>query len=154
MHLVLVGLSHHTAPLELRERLGVTRTMLPAALDALADAGCDDAVVLSTCNRTEVYAVATDADGMASRIVHHLAAAHHVPIAQLEPSLYTRTDADAARHLFRVSAGLDSLVVGEPEILGQVKEAYRVANETRGTGALINRLFHGAFGIGKRVRTE
>lgn len=154
MHLVLVGLSHHTAPLELRERLGVTRTMLPAALDALAGAGCDDAVVLSTCNRTEVYAATSDATAMARQIVQHLAEAHGVPLEALEPSLYSRVDADAARHLFRVSAGLDSLVVGEPEILGQVKDAYRVANETRGTGAIINRLFHGALGVGKRVRTE
>lgn len=154
MHLVLVGLSHHTAPLELRERLGVTRTMLPATLDALAGAGCDDAVVLSTCNRTEVYAAAYDPSDMTQRVVVHLGAAHGVALSALEPSLYSRVDADAARHLFRVAAGLDSLVVGEPEILGQVKDAYRVANETRGTGALINRLFHGAFGIGKRVRAE
>jgi glutamyl-tRNA reductase len=128
--------------------------MLPATLDALANAGCDDVVVLSTCNRTEVYAATVDPQGMASRIAEYLGTAHGVPREILEPSLYTRVDADAARHLFRVAAGLDSLVVGEPEILGQVKEAYRVANETRGTGALINRLFHGAFGIGKRVRTE
>jgi glutamyl-tRNA reductase len=154
MHLVLVGLSHHTAPLALRERLGVTKTMLPARLDALAGAGCDDAVVLSTCNRTEVYVATSDPATMALRIVEHLCAAHDVPRETLEPCLYTRVDADAARHLFRVACGLDSLVVGEPEILGQVKEAYRVANETRGTGALVNRLFHGAFGIGKRVRTE
>lgn len=154
MHLVLVGLSHHTAPLQLRERLGVTRTMLPATLDALAGAGCDDAVVLSTCNRTEVYAAAADAAAMTARITTHLADAHGLALETLEPSLYTRIDADAARHLFRVAAGLDSLVVGEPEVLGQVKDAYRVANETRGTGALINRVFHGAFGIGKRVRTE
>lgn len=154
MHLVLVGLSHHTAPLELRERLGVTRTMLPAALDALAAIGCDDVVVLSTCNRTEVYAAAADAPATTARIARHLADAHGVAHERLEPSLYTRVDADAARHLFRVSAGLDSLVVGEPEILGQVKEAYRVANETHGTSALINRVFHGAFGLGKRVRAE
>jgi glutamyl-tRNA reductase len=154
MHLVLVGLSHHTAPLELRERLGVTRTMLPATLDALANVGCDDAVVLSTCNRTEVYAATSDTTGMTDRLVRHLAESHGVALTVLEPSLYSRVDGDAARHLFRVAAGLDSLVVGEPEILGQVKDAYRVANETRGTGALINRLFHGAFGIGKRVRAE
>lgn len=154
MHLVLVGLSHHTAPLELRERLGVTTSMLPAALDALAAAGCTDAVLLSTCNRTEVYAAATDPAEMTTRLTHHLAQTHGVALEQLEPSLYARVDADAARHLFRVAAGLDSLVVGEPEILGQVKEAYRIANETHGTGALINRVFHGAFGIGKRVRSE
>lgn len=154
MHLVLVGLSHHTAPLVLRERLGVPRTMLPAELDALANIGCDDAVVLSTCNRTEIYAATFDPQTMADTLVQHLANRHGVPRDALEASLYTRVDADAARHLFRVAAGLDSLVVGEPEILGQVKDAYRVANETRGTGALINRLFHGALGVGKRVRTE
>src|SRR5690606_30489766 len=135
-------------------RLGVTTSMLPAALDALAAAGCTDAVLLSTCNRTEVYAAATDPAEMTTRLTHHLAQTHGVALEQLEPSLYARVDADAARHLFRVAAGLDSLVVGEPEILGQVKEAYRIANETHGTGALINRVFHGAFGIGKRVRSE
>jgi glutamyl-tRNA reductase len=154
MHLVLVGLSHHTAPLEVRERIGVSRSMVPAALDRLADDGCDDAVLLSTCNRTEVYAVATEPAVMAERIVACLADYRGVGREDIETALYVRADADAARHLFRVAAGLDSLVVGEPEILGQVKDAYKAASEARGTGSVINRLFHGAFAIGKRVRTE
>ena len=154
MHLVLVGLSHHTAPLEVRERIGVSRSMVPAALDRLANDGCDDAVLLSTCNRTEVYAVATEPAVMAERIVACLADYRGVGREDIDTALYMRADADAARHLFRVAAGLDSLVVGEPEILGQVKDAYKVASEARGTGSVINRLFHGAFAIGKRVRTE
>ena len=154
MHLVLVGLSHHTAPLELRERIGISRSMLPAALDRLANEGCDDAVLLSTCNRTEVYASTTDPNAVGRRIVDCLAEYRGVPSEAIESALYVRTDADAARHLFRVAAGLDSLVVGEPEILGQVKDAYKVASEARGTGNVINRLFHGAFAIGKRVRTD
>jgi glutamyl-tRNA reductase len=154
MPLVLVGLSHHTAPLEVRERIGISRSMLPAALDRLANEGCDDAVLLSTCNRTEVYAVAADPTAMGERIVACLSDYRGVRREDIDAALYVRTDADAARHLFRVAAGLDSLVVGEPEILGQVKDAYKSASEARGTGAVINRLFHGAFAIGKRVRTE
>lgn len=154
MHLVLVGLSHHTAPLEVRERIGISRSMVPAALDRLATDGCDDAVLLSTCNRTEVYAVAADPALMGERIIGCLADYRGVSREDIDAALYVRMDADAARHLFRVSAGLDSLVVGEPEILGQVKDAYKVASESRGTGSVINRLFHGAFAIGKRVRTD
>ena len=154
MHLVLVGLSHHTAPVDVRERIGISRSMVPAALDRLANEGCEDAVLLSTCNRTEVYAVADDPTAMGRRIIDCLAEYRGVPREDIDASLYVRTDADAARHLFRVAAGLDSLVVGEPEILGQVKDAYKVASEERGTGAVINRLFHGAFAIGKRVRTD
>lgn len=154
MHLVLVGLSHHTAPLEVRERIGISRSMVPAALDRLAADGCDDAVLLSTCNRTEVYAVTSDPAAMGERIIGCLADYRGVRREEIDAALYVRTDADAARHLFRVAAGLDSLVVGEPEILGQVKDAYKVASEGRGTGSVINRLFHGAFAIGKRVRTK
>ena len=154
MHLVLVGLSHHTAPVEVREQIGISRSMVPAALDKLANDGCDDAVLLSTCNRTEVYAVAADPIGMGERIVACLAEYRGVSRDDIDASLYVRTDADAARHLSRVAAGLDSLVVGEPEILGQVKDAYKVASDERGTGSVINRLFHGAFAIGKRVRTD
>lgn len=154
MHLVLVGISHHTAPLELRERLGISRSMLPAALGRLADEGHHDVVLLSTCNRTEVYAGAADPQITGRRVADCLADYRGVDRRLLDAALYVRSDADAARHLFRVAAGLDSLVVGEPEILGQVKDAYRTASDTQGTGALINRLFHGALGIGKRVRTD
>lgn len=154
MHLVLVGISHHTAPLELRERIGISRSMVPAVLDRLAVEGCDDAVLLSTCNRTEVYAATSDPQSTGERVVHCLTEYRGVERQALDSALYVRTDADAARHLFRVAAGLDSLVMGEPEILGQVKDAYKIASDSRGTGTLINRLFHGAFSIGKRVRTE
>ena len=154
MHLVLVGLSHHTAPVDVRERIGISRSMVPGALDKLAQDGCNDAVLLSTCNRTEVYAIAGDPVDMGARIATCLADYRGVAREEIDAALYVRTDADAARHLFRVAAGLDSLVVGEPEILGQVKDAYKVASEERGTGSVINRLFHGAFAIGKRVRTD
>jgi glutamyl-tRNA reductase len=155
MHLVLLGLSHHTAPLALRERLAFPRSRLHATLATLVsrtEAG--DAVLLSTCNRSEVYATCAEPDRAAAALADVLCSAQGVPLSTVRPHLYTRTDADAARHLFRVAAGLDSLVVGEPEILGQVKEAYRIASEAQGTGAFINRLFHGAFGVGKRVRSE
>ncbi len=154
MHLVLAGLSHHTASLDVRERIGISRSMLPAALDRLAGEGCTDAVLLSTCNRTEVYAATSDPIETGERVIACLAGYRGVAREEIDASLYLRTDADAARHLFRVAAGLDSLVVGEPEILGQVKDAYRIASDAHGTGSVLNRLFHGAFTIGKRVRTE
>jgi glutamyl-tRNA reductase len=155
MHLILVGASHSTAPLALRERLAFTRTELPAMLTILgARPETGDAVVLSTCNRTEVYATCADTGLAADTVIAFLCESRGVSSAELTPHLYVRTDADAARHLFRVAAGLDSLVIGEPEVLGQVKDAYRIASESQGTGAVINRVFHGAFGVGKRVRSE
>jgi glutamyl-tRNA reductase len=109
-------------------------------------------VVLSTCNRAEIYAVggpeAPDA------VARFFAEYHELPLARLTEHLYVRRGDEAARHLFRVAAGLDSLVVGEPQILGQVKSAYSIASDRGFTSAVINRLFHTAFGVGKRVRSE
>jgi glutamyl-tRNA reductase len=151
--LFAVGLSHRTAPIELRERVDFTRLGAAPALQALAsrDAG-SELVVLSTCNRAEIYAVAGP-DGP-DAIGRFFAEYHDVPLATLAEHLYVRRGADVAHHLFRVAAGLDSLVVGEPQILGQVKSAYGTASDHGFTGAVINRLFHSAFTVGKRVRRE
>ena len=154
MRLLVVGLSHRTAPVELRECVDFARGGLDAALTALAGRGVSvEAVVLSTCNRAEVYAVA-ESDGAVDAIGRFFSEYHQLDHRRMAEHLYTQWGADAARHLFRVAAGLDSLVVGEPQILGQVKNAYTVANDLHFTGPLTNRLFHSAFGVGKRVRTE
>jgi glutamyl-tRNA reductase len=153
-HLVLVGLSHHTAPVALRERINFSREASERTLGSLMAQGFSEGVVLSTCNRAELYASAEQPDNAREELTTFLADMHGFDRNELAPHLYSRLDEDAARHLFRVSAGLDSLVVGEPQILGQVKEAYAFAAERQWTGALLNKLFHAAFTVGKRVRSE
>jgi glutamyl-tRNA reductase len=153
MRLFAAGLSHRTAPVELRECVDFSRHGVEAALSALTARGfAREAVVLSTCNRAEVYAVAEH--DAADALTAFFSDYHQVPPAQMSEHLYVRRAADAAHHLFRVAAGLDSLVVGEPQILGQVKSAYAIAHEHQTTGPLTNRLFHSAFAVGKRVRSE
>ena len=155
MHLVLIGLSHRTAPVELRERVDFGRRGVRAALDALVQRGSiREATVVSTCNRAEIYAASDDAASGQGELTSFLAEFHGVDAGELTPHLYSNVDLEAARHLFRVAAGLESLVVGEPQILGQVKEAHTAAAEARTAGPLLNRLFHASFGVGKRVRTE
>jgi glutamyl-tRNA reductase len=154
MRLLAVGLSHRTAPVDVRERVDFARQGLGSALAALAGEGIgSEAVVLATCNRAEVYLVA-DSESAEESMARFISAYHEVEHASIAGHLYRHKGADVARHLFRVAAGLDSLVVGEPQILGQVKAAYSVAHEGRFTGAVTNRLFHAAFSAGKRVRSE
>jgi glutamyl-tRNA reductase len=158
MRLLAVGLSHRTAPVELRERVDFARAGVETALNAIAARGiAREAVVLSTCNRAEIYAGVDVVNGTADPAVaigQFFGEYHGVPHAVLADHLYVHRGAEAARHLFRVSAGLDSLVVGEPQILGQVKAAYSAAGDGQFTGAVTNRLFHSAFAVGKRVRSE
>lgn len=155
MNLLLLGASHHGTPIELRERLDFTRRGVPDALAELGQLpGLHEAVVLSTCNRAEIYAVCDDPARAGRTLTSFMSAFHDVPEPVIAPHLYVRTDAGAARHLFRVAAGLDSLVVGEPQILGQVKEAFTIASERRCTGVFLNRLFHWSFGTGKQIRSE
>ena len=155
MHLLLVGISHRTAPIELRERVDFQARGIPKALGALADRGVThEAVVLSTCNRAELYIACDDDAETKSRLIDFVSDFHDVARDQILPHVYDLSDLEAARHLFRVAAGLDSLVVGEPQILGQVKEAHAAAAEVRSAGPVLNRLFHSSFVVGKRVRTE
>lgn len=155
MRLLLVGVSHHTAPVEIREQVAFSKAKLPDALAALARASATgEAVVLSTCNRAEVYTTADDVSMGRQALAGFLSQFHEISLDQLEPHLYSQADGDAVRHLFRVAAGLDSLVVGEPQILGQVKDAYQAASDARTTGPTLNKLFHWSFAVGKRVRSE
>lgn len=154
LRLFAIGLSHRTAPIELRERVDFAREGLEAALAGLATRNIvREMAVLSTCNRAEVYAAADD-DAAVDKVAQFFGEYHGVSPTDLQSHLYVHRGADAARHLFRVAAGLDSLVVGEPQILGQVKTAYTVASEQHYTGTVLNRLFHLAFSAGKRVRSE
>ena len=155
MHLLLLGVSHRTAPVEFRERLDFSARGVGEALAALAarPSGAE-AAVLSTCNRAEIYLACEDLEQGQLDAEIFFAEFHRLPREDLRPHLYTKTDLEAVRHLFRVAAGLDSLVVGEPQILGQVKEAYGHASAQRTAGPLLNRLFTAAFTTGKRVRSE
>jgi len=154
IRLLAVGVSHRTAPVELRECVDFAREGIDAALAALAGrAVAREIVVLSTCNRAEIYGVA-DTDTAADAFGRFISEYHQVAHETLQPHLFVHRGAEAATHLFRVAAGLDSLVVGEPQILGQVKDAFATASTLKHTGALTNRLFNSAFTVGKRVRSE
>lgn len=155
MHLFLLGVSHRTAPVDLRERLDFSSRDLGAAVEALSTRpSAAEAVVLSTCNRSEIYIASSDLPRAQEDLISFLSEYHQLSPADFQPHLFSYDDAAAARHLFRVAAGLDSLVVGEPQILGQVKDAFQAASDRRCTGPLLSKLFHWSFGVGKRVRTE
>ena len=154
MRLFAVGVTHRTAPVELRECVDFARAGLESALSALTSRGlAREVVVLSTCNRAEIYGVSDD-DRAGAAFGRFISEYHRVPWDRLAPHVFEHRGADAAGHLFRVAAGLDSLVVGEPQILGQVKEAFATANGLKYTGAVTHRLFNTAFAVGKRVRSE
>ena len=155
MNLFLLGASHHSAPIDLRERIDFTRRGVPEALGEIGRrTALHEAVVLSTCNRSEIYTVCENPRHARQTLTSFMSGFHDVHESELTPHLYARNDADVVRHLFRVAAGLDSLVVGEPQILGQVKEAFTLASDLRRTGTLFNRLFPWSFAAGKRVRSE
>ncbi len=151
--IVVIGLSHRTAPLALRERLAVPAAELGADLRGLLATGAlDETVVISTCNRVEVYLAARDARAGAGAARAWLAS--RAVATSLEGHLYERAGGDAVQHAFRVASSLDSMVVGEPQILGQVKEAFGAAEAAGTTGTLLSRCFQRAFAVAKRVRSE
>lgn len=153
MPLLALGLNHQTAPLALRERVALDAGQLPAALAGLgAVPGVEEAAVLSTCNRTEVYAQV--AEGREGAVAEWLAQHHGLAPEALGDYLYEHRDEDAVRHLFRVATGLDSLVLGEPQILGQVKEAWQAARSQQRLRTPLDRLFQQSFQVAKRVRTD
>src|SRR5258708_20703203 len=156
MEIVLVGLNHRTAPVEVREKVSFNAEQARRAGDELRSRGIlEETLVLSTCNRSEVYGVPPESSHeCAPGLSSFLSEFHAVRLDVLGVSLYHHYDQEAVRHLFRVSAGLDSMLLGEAEILGQVREAYRFAHENGATGPVLNRLFQGALEGGKRVRTE
>ncbi|HJW45237.1 MAG TPA: glutamyl-tRNA reductase [Lysobacter sp.] len=151
MSLFVLGINHQTAPVSLRERVAFSGDSIPAALDALRSLpSVSEVALLSTCNRTELYAVADD-DG---RGLADWLATHPDDAGDLHAYLYKHTDADAVRHLFRVATGLDSLVLGEPQILGQVKDAWATARAAGSLSGQLDRLFQHAFATAKRARTD
>jgi glutamyl-tRNA reductase len=155
MELLALGVSHKTAPLALRERLALPEGRATAILAELrSHEAIHEAVALSTCNRTELYLVVSDAVEAESAALSILARQADIRLTELTDWLYSFREREAVRHLFSVAAGLESMIVGEAEIQGQVKRAYELALVEGATGPVSNRLFREALGAGKRVRTE
>ncbi|MDH5544732.1 MAG: glutamyl-tRNA reductase [Gammaproteobacteria bacterium] len=153
MKLLAFGINHKTAPVDIREKVAFAPERLAEALNGLvAGARVKEAAILSTCNRTELYCCLNDAD--TSAIEHWFSDYHHLELEKLRPYFYAHPDNEAVRHLLRVASGLDSLVLGEPQILGQVKTAYRQATEAGTVGKILNRLCQHTFNVAKQVRTD
>ena len=155
MEIVLIGLSHKTAPVEIREKLCVPQGNVQEVLGRLAVLpGFREGLILSTCNRLEVLAVEEWGEEGNARVQDLLAKMGGMGQEELRPYLYNHKGEGAVRHLFRVASSLDSMVLGEPQILGQVKEAYSQAVKNKLSGPILNKLFHRSFSVAKRVRTE
>lgn len=155
MNIIVAGLSHKTAPVEIREKLSFCEQELGTSLHCLAGLPeISEGVILSTCNRVEIIFSAPEEHKGIEQITQFLARHHRLSPEEIAPYLYVHTGPEAIRHVFRVASSLDSMVVGEPQILGQMKDAYRSAAESKSTGFVLNRFFHKAFSVAKRVRTE
>ena len=153
MPLLALGLNHRTAPVDVRERVAFDSNRLDTALrDLLDHGGAREAAILSTCNRTELYCCLKGEDGQ--QVVEWLGDYHLIRTADLQPYLYQHVDQRAVRHILRVASGLDSMVLGEPQILGQVKAAYHAANSAGALGSRLERLFQHTFAVAKQVRTD
>jgi glutamyl-tRNA reductase len=150
MAIFTFGINHHTAPVNIREQVAFHAESLPLALAGLTQARpIAEAAILSTCNRTELYCTTDHPEAAASWLAEY----HHLDRSHIQPYLYTLPQAEAVRHAFRVASGLDSMVVGEAQILGQMKDAVRVAESAGTLGTLLHKLFQKSFAVAKEVRT-
>ncbi len=155
MHIAVVGLTHKTAPVDVREKLSIPEPQLQEAIaHILSYPHVEEVAILSTCNRLEIYFVASSLDAGVREIVQYLSEHSSLALAELRPHLFTLLRQDAGLHLMRVAAGLDSLVLGEGQILAQVKTMYQNSQKFKGVGRILNRLLKQAVTAGKRVRTE
>ncbi|PIE63258.1 MAG: glutamyl-tRNA reductase [Desulfobacter postgatei] len=157
--IILIGASHKTAPVELREKLSFSQEQIETALDFIKqDSVIKEGLIFSTCNRLEFLYIRGDKDvenhDRIDAVIQFISDLKQLPVSEFKSSLYILKDDDAVRHLFCVAASLDSMVVGEPQILGQVKKAYKTAINAGTTGVLLNRLMHKSFSVAKRVRKQ
>jgi glutamyl-tRNA reductase len=155
MELVVVGLNHKTAPIDIREKLAFPEDRLDQALHQAQDLpSVKENMILSTCNRVEIYAAVRETESAFLDLKRFLGQFHHLSLKDFEGALYYHTGEEAVRHIFRVASSLDSMVVGEPQILGQIKDAYDIAAQVKTSSLVIHKLLHRAFHVAKRVRTE
>lgn len=155
MNALVIGLNHNTADIEVREKFAFNGSKLDEGLKAFKELSVvEEGIILSTCNRVELYANVSDIDKAILDIKGFLSSFHNIPLESLNRALYIYTDKEAVRHIFRVASSLDSMIVGEPQILGQVKDAFELALQKKTTGVLLNKLMKKAISVAKRVRTE
>lgn len=155
MHIVIVGLSHKTAPVEIREKLAFAPAAMERPLRKLLELPpIAEGLIVSTCNRVELCAASKEPEAAMAAMRRFLADYHEIYLDEISDHLYGYQGEDAIRHLFRVASSLDSMVLGEPQILGQIKTAYGYASEYKTAGLILNRFLHKAFSVAKRVRTE
>lgn len=155
MNIIVVGLNHKTAPVEIREKLSFQPQILEEAHRKLLDTpGVTEGMILSTCNRVEVYSCVDDSKNGVQEVKGFLSSFHNLPLERFEEHLFVCSEEEALRHLFRVASSLDSMVVGEPQILGQLKDSYHTSCKYKAAGVILNKLLHRAFSTAKRVRTE
>jgi glutamyl-tRNA reductase len=155
MNIAVVGLSHKTAPVEVREKLSIQEAKIESVTQQLCSCPhVEEVAILSTCNRMEIYVVATETEQGVREVIQFLSELGQLPLHQLRQHLFILLHQDAVMHLMRVAAGLDSLVLGEGQILAQVKNTHKLGQQYKGIGQLLNRLFKQAITAGKRVRTE
>lgn len=153
--IVLLGMNHKTADVELRECIGFSEADAEVALTELRETSAiEEIVLLSTCNRVEIMMATPDPEAAVDAACRYISTTKRLPVNDFREALYQHTGDEAVRHIFRVASSLDSMVVGEPQILGQIKEAYRTATEKRTSGVILNRLMHRTFFVAKRVRSE
>lgn len=153
--IILLGLNHKTAPVEIREKLSFSEEQVGEFLKALQEnPGINEVMVFSTCNRVEVLITADDERMAAETAKMFLSEYKHIPVRDFENLLYIHTGDAGVEHLFKVASSLDSMIVGEPQILGQIKKAYQTATSQKTSGVILNRLLHKTFSVAKRVRTE
>jgi len=153
--IVLLGLNHKTAPVELRECLAFTGEQIETALDDFSNyPQLSEMVLISTCNRVEILMTTSDRRIAIQTAKQYISKIKNIPVPEFENALYIHTGEDAIRHVFRVASSLDSMVVGEPQILGQMKDAYLIATQKNTSGVILNRLLHKTFFVAKRVRSE
>lgn len=155
MELLVVGLNHNTAPIALRECLAFSEDKLEEALSKVHTlSSVKENMIVSTCNRVEVYAATRETEKAIHDLKDFFSKYHGLPLKEFDKSLYSHVGEEAVKHIFRVASSLDSMVVGEPQILGQIKEAYDRAQQSKTSGLILHRLLHRAFHVAKRVRTE
>lgn len=155
MHIVVVGLNHKTAPIELRERVCFPSDTIEEPLKKVTSLShVSEGLILSTCNRVEVLAVTEDIEEGIKEIKDFLSSYHGISMNRLDTHLYSYNSDDAIKHIFYVASSLDSMIVGEPQILGQLKEAYSLAGKHKTSGAILHKFLHKAFSVAKKVRTE
>ncbi len=155
MPIVVIGLSHHSSPVTVRERFAFAETVIPDALQKIRSAGiAEEAVILSTCNRVEIYVSTNLKDRDASTALQNFLIEHHNYRDPLNGEIYALSEPKSLEHLFKVASGLDSMVLGETEILGQLKKAYDLALQHKHTGSRLNKAFQKAFNVAKHIRTD